>query len=98
MIQIATGKSMKNFFGFSLLEIKDLKDIPRIIPLEIGDVIAFEGNDRRLYAHRLVNINNDRFTTKGDNFTESKPYEINVPVKNIQGLVVWSKPSWKKRK
>lgn len=89
---LAFGKSMKNFHGIGIVEEKPLKELPDLIPVSIGDVITIKGHDGRFYCHRVVKLENDLVTTKGDNFTESKPYEINIPVNNIRGKIVWSWP------
>lgn len=77
---------MPNKYGFSLILTRKLKSY------QIGQVIIFKGNDKRHYAHRLVSVDSDKFTTKGDNHNESKPYEIDVPIRNIEGFVFWSRP------
>lgn len=93
MMYLAKGKSMKNFIGFGLLKEKTLDEIPSIIPVKIGDIIRFKGHDGKYYCHRVVKLENDLVTTKGDLFSESKAYEINVPVKNILGIIVWRWPN-----
>jgi hypothetical protein len=89
---LAIGKSMANCFGISIVEERGLKLLNDIVPVKIGDVITIKGHDGRHYCHRIIKLENNLVTTKGDNFTESKPYEIDVPVKNIRGKVVWSWP------
>lgn len=79
---------MPNKYGFSFILTRKLKYY------KIGQVITFKGNDRKHYAHRLVSVDFDKFTTKGDNHKESNPYEIDVPIKNIQGFVYWSRPKF----
>ena len=57
----------------------------------IGDVVLFRNNGRLLlmnYYHRIVRINEETFTTKGDNRQCSDRYEVDVPVGNIEGKVV----------
>lgn len=79
---------MPNKFGLSIIS------FGKALWYEKDDVICFKGNDGRYYSHRIVSVDliNGLVTTKGDNFSESKPYEINIPFKNIQGLVTWSYP------
>lgn len=92
MIYLAVGKSMKNFHGISLVKEVSLRDAPIIFAVQVGTVISLKGHDGRVYCHRVVKLENDLVTTKGDNFIESKPYEIDVPVKNIRGVITWTWP------
>lgn len=59
---------------------------------EVGDIIELLTHDKKFHCHRIVKIDNQFVTTKGDNYPESKDYEINVPVKNIRGKIIWSYP------
>lgn len=54
---------------------------------EVGDIVAFKGKDcfSAKYCHRIIKINEDVFTTKGDNRVIIGEYEIDVPIKNIIG-------------
>lgn len=83
---------MKNFLGMALIKEKPLNEIPEIIPVKIGDVIRLKGHDGKYYCHRVIKLENNLVTTKADNFNESQSYEINVPVKNIMGVIVWRMP------
>ena len=93
MLSLGKGKSMPNVLGITIISFgKALIYCKR-------DVIVFKGNDGRSYCHRITSIDyldTESFTTKGDNHSESKPYEINVPIKNIEGLVTWSYPDFYK--
>lgn len=84
---LAFGKSMRNFHGVSIVGIET-----EFSSLSIGDIVAFEGNDKKRYAHRIIKINGNFFTTKGDLFSESKHYEIGTPIENIIGKVFWKVP------
>lgn len=94
MIYIASGKSMATWHGLGFIKVQKLKDIPLIPPIKVNDVVIFKGNDNKRYAHRIIKLEDDHFTTKGDKFQDSKLYEINVPVENIESKVVWSYPKW----
>jgi len=39
------------------------------------------------YCHRIIDINNNLFTAKGDNREKSDKYEIDVPIENIEGKI-----------
>jgi hypothetical protein len=83
---------MPNFLGIAFIDYYKM-------PLYVErDVIVFKGHNNREYAHRIISVSDDSktVTTKGDNFTESKPYEINIPLKNIHGLVTSSIPDFYK--
>ena len=87
MIELCIGKSMPNICRLALV-----RTTTKYTNLTINDVIVFRGNDRHYYVHRIIKLNDEKFTTKGDCFLESKPYEIDVPIQNIQGKVIWSYP------
>lgn len=58
---------------------------------EIGDIVLFFNNGNILlprYCHRIIHINEYLFTAKGDNRKKSDEYEIDVPVKNIEGKII----------
>ena len=55
---------------------------------KVGDVVAFKAKNGLKYCHRIIEINKDTFTTKGDNRESSKQCEIKVPIKNIEGKIV----------
>lgn len=91
MLSFGKGKSMPNKFGLTLIRYR------RIAVYQKHDVVVFKGKDGKSYCHRIVSIDyldTESFTTKGDNHAESKPYEINVPIKNIEGYVFWSYPNF----
>ena len=77
-------KSYANFFGYAFFQVtsgsmKDAINIDSIIAVKIddeineGDIITFkQKND--IITHRIIKINGDSITTKGDaNNTEDKP-------------------------
>ena len=86
MFYLCTGKSMKNKGGISFIWTK------RAISYKAGDVICFKGKNNKNYAHRITQIDDIKFTTKGDNLVHSKPYEIDVSVQRIQSKVTWKWP------
>ena len=51
-----------------------------------NDVVVFSGHDKKEYSHRIIFINSDCFSTKGDNLTQQY-YEKDLPLKNIHGVV-----------
>ncbi len=83
---ICIGNSMKNYFGLGIVKIKKYNEY------KVGDRISFVANNKGRYCHRIISIDENKFTTKGDNFNDSKDYEIDVSVKNIEGKVIWSCP------
>lgn len=87
-IVIAVGKSMENFCGLGIIRYSKY----HVYQYKVGDMIVFLGNDNNRYCHRIVRINQVYVTTKGDNYNESKQYEIDVPVQRIQGKVTWHLP------
>lgn len=99
MISIAHGKSMPNILGKGIIDFK-----PNI-KYEVGDVVVFRGNDDKRYCHRIYEIKfivtENRMwpviTLKADNYQESKWYEKDIHPKQIEGLVIWSFPSFKIR-
>jgi hypothetical protein len=81
------GNSMcptMSFFGLVEIEVKT--------QYFINDIVSFIGKNHRGYCHRIVEIDTICFTTKGDNRNKSEEYEINVPIKNIDGSVKWKFP------
>lgn len=51
---------------------------------KVGDVISLKTLDKKYHCHRIVEINDQIVSTKGDNL-EQQDYEIKVPIKNIEG-------------
>lgn len=78
---------MANWHGLGFVSVKKTNLIA------VGDVIAFQGHDKKNYCHRVVQLDSEKVTTKGDNFAESKPYEISIPLNKVEGKVVWSWPT-----
>jgi len=81
--RIMIGNSMKPEFPFF-----SITKIIKVDEYKEGDVVAFKAKNGLKYCHRIIEINNDTFTTKGDNKESSKQCEINVPIKNIEGKIV----------
>jgi len=53
----------------------------------VGDIVAFKSKGCLFvkYCHRIIKIDDDVFTTKGDNRVIIEDYEKDVPIKNIIG-------------
>lgn len=82
MRQIAIGSSMKPAKPFiSLVNIKKQQQY------QVGDVVAFKGKGKLFgkYCHRIIKIDDNVFTAKGDNRVVIEDYETDVPVRNIIG-------------
>jgi hypothetical protein len=84
MIHLCIGSSMLPTFGkINMIKITKKKDY------KIGDIISLKTHDGKYHCHRIMTM--DKFvSTKGDNLDQQK-YEIDVPMKNIEGIVklVW---------
>lgn len=52
---------------------------------KIGDIISLKTLDKKYHCHRILEINQEWVSTKGDNLPQQW-YEIKVPTKNIEGL------------
>lgn len=86
MIYLCHGSSMlPTFSKLGLVRIKKSKEY------KTGDIISLKTLDKKYHCHRIVEINNQWVSTKGDNL-EQQWYEIQVPLKNIGGKVIWSYP------
>lgn len=86
---IAIGNSMKP--TKPLISILTIKKQDRYY---VGDIVSFRGKNRLFarFCHRVVNIDDKVFTTKGDNRVVIEKYEKNVPIRNIIGKVIkWLK-------
>lgn len=82
MLRIMIGNSMEPAMPFiSFINIKKQNSYA------VGDIVAFRSNALLSFCHRIVKIDNTVFTTKGDNRNVSNKYEIDVPIKNIQGKI-----------
>lgn len=57
---------------------------------KVGEIVSLKTHDKIFHCHRIVSIDENYVSTKGDNL-EQKDYEINVPLKNIEGEVslIW---------
>ena len=82
MWQLMIGSSMKPakpFIGWVNIKKQD--------KYEVGDIVAFKAKDRLFskYCHRIIKINDNVFTTKGDNRVVIEDRETDVPLKNIIG-------------
>ena len=53
----------------------------------VGDVVAFKAKNciSAKYCHRIIKIDDNVFTTKGDNRVVIEDRETDVPLKNIIG-------------
>lgn len=86
---ILHGKSMNvsRFMTFVLYEKADYRT---------GDIVCFRDLYGKKYCHRIVDIreinNLIYLTMKGDCMQKSMPFEINIPLENIEGKVTWSYP------
>lgn len=87
-ISLCVGHSMKNIFGISFIKYR------RYESYKVNDVITFIGLNNVKYCHRIIKIDKQYFTAKGDNILEPEQYETNVPLLNIEGKVFWSNPKW----
>lgn len=82
------GHSMKNILRMALVKYGKSESY------QVNDVISFIGKNKVKYCHRIISINDNTFTTKGDNLSTSQDYETEVPIRNIEGKVFWSYPKW----
>lgn len=85
---------MNIFYGYgdSMLPTMHKFGIARFKKLKtynVGDIVYFKGNNGNKYSHRIISIDDKKLTTQGDNRITSESYEIDVPVENILGKVVW---------
>lgn len=53
----------------------------------INDIIVFNNKYGLKVCHRIIKIDDNFFTTKGDNRKVSKKHETNLPIKNIIGKI-----------
>ncbi len=60
--------------------------------LEIGDIIVFQGQAAYPIIHRVVDINEQTYTTKGDNNKASRPDETNIGKERIYGKAIFKLP------
>lgn len=80
-LTISYGSSMLPTFGkLNLIAILKKTSYKK------NDIIAFKGNNNKSYTHRIIFINSDYFTTKGDNLPIQN-YEKGLPIKNIEGKI-----------
>lgn len=86
-LSICTGESMKPSLPKHCLVV----EIKRRL-YKIGDIVVFKSNDGKIYCHRIVESDGQIMTTKGDNRRFSEEHEVNIPVKNILGKVVFHIP------
>ena len=86
----------RNEFGESLRILKNillptfpnwgLINVKKLNSYNIGDIISLRTLDKKYHCHRIIKINSEFVTTKGDNL-EQQDYETKVPIKNIEGIV-----------
>lgn len=91
-----------NIFGYSLLRIVsgsmepkyhvgDYIIINKQDKYEVNDVVTYIDEYNNLVTHRIVKINEEEITTKGDaNNVEDEPFDV----LNIEGKVVYKLPSF----
>ncbi len=61
--------------------------------IEIGDIIVFSANHRSdPIIHRVVDINEEGYITKGDNNCGSAEFEQNIPKERIIGKAAMKVP------
>lgn len=70
------------------LAIGDVIIIKEVNDYKENDIITYNVNNEYLVTHRIIEINEDNFITKGDNNT-SKDKEI-VLKENIEGKVIYN--------
>ena len=76
--------------GFSkgdLIFVVEAKDI------EIGDVIIFHGGEANPIIHRVVEVGENTYTTKGDNNPESYHFDKNIQGEKIIGKALFKIPA-----
>jgi hypothetical protein len=79
------GKSMVPTLGrISLIKITRQPEYKQ------GDIVSLKTHDKIFHCHRILEIDDNYVSTKGDNLPQQS-YEIKVPIKNIEGTVkeVW---------
>lgn len=57
-----------------------------------GDVVWVETLDEAYHCHRIIQIDDEVVTTRGDNKLYSEFYELRMPISNIKGKVIWHFP------
>lgn len=85
IITFCKGKSMLP--TFSKLVMIFVKQVP-YAEYKVGDIILFEGYDKKKYCHRITSIINPMLTTKGDNESESHFYESYLLFEKVIGKVI----------
>ena len=58
---------------------------------KIGDIIGLKTHDDKHHIHRIIEINDEWVSTKGDNLYQHW-YEIKVQLKFIEGKLIWFWP------
>jgi hypothetical protein len=61
--------------------------------LKVGDVAIFSHGTGTPIIHRVIEVNDETFTTKGDNNWGLLPYEQNTPKENAIGKAVFRIPA-----
>ena len=59
----------------------------------IGDVIVYNSNLNKPIIHRVVEIDNQKFTTKGDNVDRIQNFERSISYDNVIGFTKYNKCS-----
>lgn len=63
--------------------------------IKVGDVIIFEAGTRFPLIHRVIEIKNNSYSTKGDNLDSNSgqlPYEINIKKEQVLGKALFRIP------
>ena len=63
----------------------DVIVLKRAKNLQVGDVIVFQGRAAYPIIHRIVQTQQETYTTKGDNNVASRPDETNIPAERVYG-------------
>jgi signal peptidase I len=70
----------------------DIIFIVRPSNIKIGDVIVFNAGQRNPIIHRVINISDDFYTTKGDHNYGFLPYEKKISQEQIMGKAIFRVP------
>jgi hypothetical protein len=60
--------------------------------VEVGDVIVFNGGERYPLIHRVVEVGEDGYTTKGDNNPVVYPFDKNIGEDQLVGKALFKVP------
>lgn len=82
---------MKTWHGIGFIKVQKLRDLTSV---QTNDIVVFKGLNNKMYVHRIIKLENNLFTTKGDNLPCSQTYEIDLPINRIKYKVLCSYPKW----